>query len=367
MPTARIVVAVLTLALAGVAQTVSIQKEGPGYKVAGWNQGPTEPPGGWLSLFALYAGEGDVPPMLGSYTVESGTLTFRPRYPAAPGVAVRAVFRPPGGPPVEAVFGATAGDITPTTSVERVYPSASLLPDNQLKLYIQFSASMSRGEAWQRIHLLNEQGSAVELPFLEIDQELWDFAQRRLTVLFDPGRIKRGLVPREELGPVLIEGGQYTLVIDREWRDARGVALREGFRKQFRVGPADRVPPEPREWRLTTPAARTTDALVADIPEPMEWALLERLLQVSGPAGPVAGPVAGIVTVERGETQWRFVPAQPWQPGEYQLIVNTALEDLAGNKIGRPFDVDLDQFSQVTERVSSESVSLPFFVTVRVE
>jgi hypothetical protein len=297
--------------------------------------------------------------LLGSYAVEDGALIFRPRYPPAPGVRIRAVFLKPGAPPVEAAFDVPKADTSPSTYVERVYPSRNLLPDNQLKLYIQFSASMARGEAWSRIHLLDEHGAAVELAFLELDQELWDNDHRRFTVLFDPGRIKRGVLPREEIGPALLEGKQYTLVIDRDWRDARSAPLREGFRKQFRVGPSDRVPPETTDWRLTAPPARTSMPLVVDFPEPMDWALLQRMLEVSGSSGPVAGTVA----IEREETEWRFVPDEPWRPGEYQLLVRTDLEDLAGNRIGRAFDVDLDQFDRVTERLSHQTASLPFRVS----
>src|SRR5262249_19518297 len=141
---------------------------------------------GWESVFAVYAGEGDVPALLGSYALEKGILEFRPRYPLAPGITVRGVFR----------GAATRFDIpkaaakAPSTRVAHVYPSADRIPENELKFYIYFSAPVQRGEAWKRIHLLREDGSAVDLPFLEIDQELWDPDTTRLTVLFDPGRIK---------------------------------------------------------------------------------------------------------------------------------------------------------------------------------
>ena len=38
-------------------------------------------------------------------------------------------------------------------------------------------------------------GQAVADPFLELDEELWSTDGRRFTLLFDPGRIKRGLKP----------------------------------------------------------------------------------------------------------------------------------------------------------------------------
>ena len=45
--------------------------------------------------------------------------------------------------------------------VEHVYPSANVLPSNQLRLYIYFSAPMSRGEAARYLHVLDENGSKV--------------------------------------------------------------------------------------------------------------------------------------------------------------------------------------------------------------
>jgi hypothetical protein len=169
-------------------------------------------------------------------------------------------------------------------------------------------------------------------------------------VLFDPGRIKRGLLPLEEVGPAIEDGKRYTLVIDREWLDARGVPMQEGFRKSFRVGPSDRTPPDPSTWRLNGPKAGTSDPLVVNFPESMDWALALRLIDVPG--------VPGTASVDNNETEWRFKPNAPWKAGEYKLVIDTALEDLAGNRIGRAFDVDI--FERVSEKISGKTVSLPF-------
>src|SRR5206468_10702471 len=97
-------------------------------------------------------------------------------------------------------------------------------------LYLHFSAPMSRGEVYRRVRLLGEGDRPVDRPFLEIGEELWDPDGTRLTLLFDPGRIKRGLVPRKEEGPILEEGRAYTLVVDPAWPDAQGRPLRQGYR-----------------------------------------------------------------------------------------------------------------------------------------
>jgi hypothetical protein len=288
--------------------------------------------------------------MFGTYTVEGGRLTFRPRFAPAPGISLRAVLRLPGGRTVEREFRAAAPDLAPAAAVERVYPSTNALPSNQLKFYICFSAPMRKGEAWQRLHLLDREGKPVELPFLEIDEELWDREQRRLTVLFDPGRIKRGVLPLEEVGPAIVEGGRYTLVVDREWRDARGAPLRQGHRKEFHVGPPDRAAVEPASWKMGVPKAGTRDPLVLYFPKAMDYALALRLIAVAG--------VEGDADLGENETRWQFVPREPWRPAEHRIVVNSALEDLAGNKVGRPFDVDT--FDPISKKLAAKTVELKF-------
>ena len=85
-----------------------------------------------------------MPPLLGSYSVERDALVFRPTFPITAGVRYRAVFHPPGAAPLEKTFDGPARDTTPSTRVERIYPSSDVLPSNQLRLYVYFSAAMSR-------------------------------------------------------------------------------------------------------------------------------------------------------------------------------------------------------------------------------
>jgi hypothetical protein len=336
-------------------QAVAIQFEGGVFKVSGWKAPAAAPAAGWVSVFAVYAAAGDVPALLGTYAVEQNTLVFRPSFPIATGVRYRAVFHPPGGAPVEKTFDGPPKETTAVARVVQIYPSGDVLPSNQLRLYIYFSAPMSRGVAAQYIHVLDEHGKVLqgaESVFLR-SQELWDPAFQRLTMTFDPGRIKRGLTSNESIGPPIMEGKQYTLVIDREWQDARGVSMVEGFRKNFRGGPAQRNPPDPKQWRVSAPKPGTTDPVVVSFPTPMNYPLLQRMIQVSGPQG----KVNGTVTVARQETEWRFAPRDAWKAGDYRLVVDTGIEDLAGNHIGQPFDIDT--FDRVTERIVTETISLP--------
>jgi len=355
-----VIAAILLVGMAATGQaSVSIRFEDGTFKVVDWSAPAAPPAKGWASIFAVYAGVGDVPPLAGTYTVEGGSLVFHPNYPIAPGVHYRAVFQPPGGgSPVEKTFDGPHQDKTPFARVERVYPSANVLPSNLLRLYVYFSAPMGRGQASQRIHVLDENGKVLQgahglfLP----GEELWDPNYQRLTMTFDPGRIKRGLTSNQNIGPPIAEGKSYTLVIDRDWEDARGVPMVDGFRKSFRGGPAERNPPDPKQWQITSPKAGTLEPLMVDFPKPMNYPLLQRMLTVSG----VQGGVTGTVSVDHHEAQWRFTPHAPWRAGNYELVVDTAIEDLGGNHIGQPFDIDT--FERVTRHITANTISLPFGV-----
>jgi hypothetical protein len=233
-----------------------------------------------------------------------------------------------------------------------------VLPENQLKFYIHFSSPMSKGDAYQHVHLLDSTGKEVSLPFLRLDEELWDQKQTRFTLLFDPGRIKRGLKPREEVGPALEEGKTYTFVIDRDWNDAEGNPLKESFRKSFRAGPPDDNPIDTKSWKVKPPSAGSRDPLVVIFPKPLDHAMLERVVGVTDASG---HSIEGTIAVTEKETHWSFTPKQPWQAGRYHLTADTALEDLAGNSIGRPFEVDV--FHPIQRQVKSETVKIPFEIT----
>jgi hypothetical protein len=347
----------LFAALAGAgANSVSVSLESGAFRVSGW-RAPASPPGGdWSRILSVYTGAGNhLPAVLGSYAVEQGTLVFRPRYPVAAGVNYRVVFHPPGGAAVEKTIAGPPRAVNPVARVAAVYPTAGVLPSNLLRIYIQFSAPMSKGEAGARIHLLDAKGAALPAVFLS-GEELWDPAGTRLTMTLDPGRIKRGLTSNMALGAAIVAGRQYTLVIDQDWRDARGVAMVEGFRRSFRGGAADRTPPDPKAWRIAPPRAGSREPLVVSFGESLNYALLERMLRVNaGGRG-----IAGKVMAGRGETEWRFIPDVPWRAGAYRLLVNTAIEDLAGNRPGLPFDVDV--FRNVTRHIETRTMPLPFVI-----
>ncbi len=329
----------------------------------------------WNALFAVYVGKDSKnPPIAGEHRVADGGLLFEPRHPLQGGLRYRAVFDPsrlPGNKqagkekitrefemptPVGVSAGGT-GAAGGGSAVRAVYPSRDKLPENQLKFYIHFSTPMARGSAYSHVQLLDAAGKEIEAPFLELGEELWDERQTRFTLFFDPGRIKRGLKPREDLGPALEEGKSYTLVIDKKWADAAGNPLKDSFRKSFKVGPPDDTPVDPKAWKLQAPKAGSNDPLIVSFPESLDHAMLQRVLSVVDSSG---GGVTGIIRVSKEETCWQFTPRQAWAPGDYWLVAETTLEDLAGNSIGKPFEVDV--FKAVQKQTRPKTIALRFSV-----
>ncbi len=313
----------------------------------------------FLVVRVVRDGEGTqiAPALLGTYHLSGDVLRFDPRFPIEPGLRYRATFDPSGQSRsrMTAELSIDRSSSGPAARVSAVYPTPDVLPENLLRFYLHFTAPMSRGAAYRHIRLLDASGHPIADPFLELEEELWSPDGRRFTLLIDPGRIKRGLKPREEVGPVLQSGRSYVLAIDPGWPDAEGRPLASGLRKAFRAGPPDETSPDPKTWKIQPPEAGRRDALEVRFPDPLDQALLGRLIAVRDASD---RPVAGSIEIGSGETTWRFRPEKPWQAGSYRLVVGTELEDVAGNSVARPFEVD--EVGPITRRIVGDTVAIGF-------
>jgi hypothetical protein len=283
---------------------------------------------------AVYAGETrpDTPQVAGRYEASADGLHFAPLFRFSPGVRYTVRVRI-ATLALEQRFEVDAAPSEPPR-VTAVHPSGDSLPENALRLYLHFSRAMALRDATRHVRLLEADGREVALAFVEVEGGLWDPARTRLTLLFHPGRVKRGVAPGERLGPPLRAGREYRLVVDAEMADAVGVPLGRPFEHRFRAVEADREPPRAEALTVEPPADPLAPVSVR-LPEPLDHALLARWMWVEDARG---ARVEGEAEARDGETRWVLTPDRPWTPGSYALRVERALEDRAGNRFDRAFD-----------------------------
>lgn len=323
----------------------------------------------WQSAFRItVADDGEaenkmLPNVLGTYRIANAGLEFEPRFPLAPGTPYRVTFDPNlianSERPVAVIRKTLVipKPDAPAVKIATVYPSADLIPQNTLRMYLQFSGPMSGGDIYKYITLTKSDGTPVIKPFIEIDEELWNPTATRLTLLFDPGRIKHGLKSREEAGPNLEAGQTYTLTIAKDWKDANGRPMAETFKKTFRAGPINDTPVQPDDWKVTSPASNGRTPLAIQFPKSLDRFLAERMISLLDQQ---KKSVEGTVAIAERETKWTFTPAQPWQAGTYSIRVDTSLEDICGNRVGSPFEIDV--FRPATRRLEAKFITREFII-----
>jgi len=220
-----------------------------------------------------------------------------------------------------------------------VYPTAPVVPRNLLRLHVVFPGAMPEGAS----RLVRVERTATGEPLVDallaMEPELWDGTRRRLTVLLDPARIKRGLAPHREAGYPLTEGDDVRVVVGEH-------------AVTYRVGADARTKVDPHAWRVEAPRAGTTDPLVVDFDRPLDFALLGACLRIRS--------VAGNAAIGEHEQSWAFFPAAPWRAGTIELEIDARLEDLAGNSVARVFDRDLS--ARADDPLDINAVGIPIYI-----
>lgn len=275
-----------------------------------------------------------VPPMAGRLVREGPDLCFVPRFAFMDGTAYTVT--------VDGAKAAVLGRARPgrlaATKVTGIHPTAAEVPSNLLRLYVWFSAAMSEGSAAEQVRLARDDGSVISGALLPTEHELWDAARRRLTVLLDPARIKRGLAAHREAGYPLRPGEPVRLIVGSGFLDAQGLPLQAPAQRRYHVGGEERRRVDPGRWVLAVPTAGTSEPLRVSFGRPLDHGLLTRCLHVSGTEGQL---VDGTARIGPGEQSWQLVPRGTWASGSHRLIVDPVLEDVAGNAVSRVFDRDL--------------------------
>ena len=321
--------------------------------------------------FQVYAdGAGPGALMAGIYAIEDRQIRFTPRFPLRPGVTYQVsfdsdcLFDAPGadcraGPKTYASFTTEANSPPPPAKVAMIEPQADALPANLLRFYIHFTEPMAQVEnIYDHVSLVRGDGSIVDAPFLNLSWNLWDDAQKPLTVLLDPGRIKRGVGPNLAVGPPLVEGETYTLRIGPGLMDAQWRPLAATLDKTFTVTAPVRERLDPLDWTIDTPPSDSREPLRVVTPVRVDSGNFARSIAIIGPDGL---RVVGTAELVPNAPEWRFVPNVAWLPGRYGIVVRADLEDVSGNSVQSALDALAGRAIAHRE----ENVTVPFEVSAR--
>jgi hypothetical protein len=243
------------------------------------------------------------------------------------------------------------------TQVTHIFPSSDYLPENLLRFYVCFSNSMQRGRVEPEIALLGPDGEPASDVLYRAPVELWDRSLRYLTILLDPGRLKRGVGPNRELGPPLKAGQVYTLAVGAGMTDLSGSQLPEAVYKRFRITDAVREPIAVEQWKIVPPDTNSRQPLVLMFARPLDWATLSHTITI---ASSCEESIDGRIVIDQWERRWSFTPRSPWTAGSYHVRVASSLEDVCGNSVIAAFDRPLRSASDLAYEAASRSI--PFYL-----
>jgi hypothetical protein len=300
-----------------------------------------------------------LPDVLGCHSVFEDGIRFTPHFPFERGLSYRASFdpRPLGRPELSDVltlkFALSREQSASPVAVKHVFPSSDCLPENLLRFYVCFSGPMQRGRVEAEISLLGPDGEPAPDVFYRAPVELWDRGMRCLTILLDPGRLKRGVGPNRELGPPLKTGREYTLAVGAGMTDLSGSPLPETVHKRFRVTSAVREPIAVEQWKVLPPKTNSRQPLVLTFPRPLDWALLAQTITI---ASACQDSIDGRMEIDQCEKRWSFIPASPWAAGSHHVRVASSLEDVCGNSVIAAFDRPLRPGSELAYEIGSRSI-----------
>lgn len=221
-----------------------------------------------------------------------------------------------------------------------IYPSTDSVPENLLKMYIQFSKPMQEvGSSLDYITVLDEDDNELSDIFLALENELWNKEHTLLTLWLDPGRIKKDLIPNKEKGLPLNSGYTYRLKVNDAWKDAEGFRLHKGVEKKLIVTDRKNTKPNISSWKLEKPQLGTKDPLLVEFNEPLDAQLLRECFAILDDDSTI---IEGRISLIQNEQGIAFIPSEDWKKGTYKLKILSILEDLAGNNLNRLFDTDLE-------------------------
>ena len=295
--------------------------------------------------FSVYLLNKKNSPILGSFSEKDGYISFTPVIPFSNAHEFGIAYKKKQITSFK--VGTPRAKKVPELLV--IHPWHDTVPVNILKMYLEFSQPMQHvGSPLDFITVFDKTDKLEVDPFLDIEAELWNKNRTRLTLWFDPGRIKTDLIPNREKGLPLKQGHSYIITIDKKWKSANGVPLAQLYSKTVHVVGKDMKSPNPGNWTIASPKKNTKSLLKIDFNEILDPILaLESIKLFHGDI-----PLSGNLKLSNKGKTMLFEPSDFWKAGHYSILIHPILEDLAGNNLHNLFDADLRNPNKNNEMVT---------------
>lgn len=276
--------------------------------------------------------------ILGNFSKKKGNITFTPVIPFSQAHEYSIAHK---GKQIATFIVENEWD-TKAPELLAIYPRRDTVPVNILKIYLEFSKPMQHvGSPLDFITVRDITTDIKVMPFLDLEAELWNKDHTRLTLWFDPGRIKTDLIPNKEKGLPLKENHSYSIHIDQRWKSANGIPLVSSYSKTIHVVGKDVKSPFPGNWTLAIPNKNSQSPVKIHFNETIDPILaLESIRLFREDIS-----VPGNFKLSNTDDVILFEPSHFWEVGDYTLLINPILEDLSGNNLQKLFDSDLKRSS----------------------
>ncbi|MFY0604325.1 MAG: hypothetical protein JXQ93_10265 [Flavobacteriaceae bacterium] len=288
--------------------------------------------------------------ILGGYSYDNERITFTPVIPFSYQNTYLIKYKNR----VIGTFTVKDKAISKPPKLVHIHPQIDSVPENLLKMYFVFSKPMQEVKsALDFINVINTNTGKKVSIFLPLQTELWNTNHTELTLWLDPGRIKKDLIPNQELGIPIKEGNTYEIIVSPTWSDTQGNSIGKEYRKKIVVMGRDTKIPSTNMWTLTVPKVNSKEALGISFGEVLDAMLLEKDIHIMDINGQ---KIEGGFLIMKNAESALYIPKKVWEPGKYSLIIQSALEDLAGNNMNRLFDTDLHK-KQLLKPTKTKEIS----------
>jgi hypothetical protein len=100
---------------------------------------------------------------------------------------------------------------------------------------------------------------------------------------------------------------------------------------------SDHRQPQIDEWKMEFPKIGSLDPLIIRFGESLENAIAMRGMQLYFQGAAMEGEFS----LREQESECAFQPVNAWRIGVFELRVSSTMEDLAGNSLRKPFEIEM--------------------------